>query len=96
LASRISFAAASAVPPVAIRSSMSSTRAPSLSRKASMWISTSSTPYSRAYFSPIVVPGSFPFLRMGTKPTPSFAASAAPKMKPRLSMPATKSRPVLR
>ena len=36
-------------------------------------------------------PGSLPALRTGTKPMPSSWASAAPKMKPRASMPATTS-----
>ena len=35
--------------------------------------------------------GSLPGLRIGTKPTPSSCASAAPKMKPRASMPTTLS-----
>src|SRR5690606_32214597 len=37
------------------------------------------------------VPGSLPGLRTGTKPQPSSRASAAPRMKPRASMPATAS-----
>ena len=37
----------------------------------------------------MVVCGSLPFLRSGTKPAPSRQASAPPKMNPRASMAAT-------
>ena len=58
--------AASMVPPVAIRSSTSSTRWPV--RTASVCISTAALPYSSEYSSATVRYGSLPFLRTGTKP----------------------------
>ena len=86
-ASRSSFSAASAVPPVAIRSSTSMIRSPA--DTASACISKVSTPYSSAYSIVTVLCGSLPFLRSGTKPAASWWAMAAPKMKPRASIPAT-------
>lgn len=74
------------VPPVAIKSSSSSTRWPSL-----MWptcISIVSLPYSRLYDSEIVSPGSFPGLRKGTNAQLSARAKGAPKIRPRASKPA--------
>src|SRR5690606_38652627 len=65
----ISFTAASAVPPVAIRSSMISTFSPAAS--ASSCISTESTPYSSWYSWRSVRHGSLPFFRTGAKPTAS-------------------------
>ena len=41
-----------------------------------------------------VFDGSLPGLRTGTNPQPSRSATAAPKMKPRLSMPTTRSTPL--
>ncbi len=81
--------ARAAVPPVASRSSCSSTRAPSAS--ASACISSASTPYSRMYSADTVSCGSLPGLRAGTKPTPSSRAIAAPRMNPRASAATTKS-----
>lgn len=53
-------AAAFAVPPVAIKSSINKTLAFFLAN-ASKCISTSSKPYSNSYFSHTVVPGNLPF-----------------------------------
>ena len=58
---------------------------------ASRWISSVAVPYSSAYSTSIVSAGSLPSLRTGTKPALSFIASGAAKMKPRLSMPTTRS-----
>ena len=49
------------------------------------------TPYSRAYCRSTMGGGSLPFLRTGTNPLPRFSASAAARMKPRDSTPATAS-----
>ena len=46
--------------------------------------------------SPIVGTGSLPGLRTGTKPSPSRAATAAPKMNPRASIPAIAAAPAPR
>ncbi|MNR58437.1 hypothetical protein D3C85_1794350 [compost metagenome] len=62
-----SFLPAIMVPPVAIRSSISTTRSPGFT--ASVCISTVALPYSSSYSSATVVNGSLPFLRIGTKPT---------------------------
>ena len=82
----ISFAEATAVPPVAIKSSIIKT----LSREviALLWIWISSLPYSREYFCRRTLPGSFPFFLIGTKGRSSLKATAAPKMKPLASTPA--------
>src|SRR5438067_408079 len=76
-----------AVPPVASRSSCTSTRAPL--GTASTCISSASKPYSSAYFAPTVRYGSLPGLRAATKPQPSLYARAEPRMKPRASAPTT-------
>ena len=81
---------ARAVPPVASRSSCTSTRAPP--RSASAWTSSASVPYSRRTRRPPSRAGSFPGLRAGTKPAPSCRASAAPRMKPRASAATTSRR----
>ena len=39
----------------------------------------------------MTVPGSLPFLRMGTKPVDSWCATAPPRIKPRASRPTTLS-----
>src|SRR5215472_6375946 len=82
---RISTAAAAEVPPVASKSSTSTTRSPSLT--ASVCISTSASPYSNEYLAISVLYGSLPRLRIGTNPTPSSYATADPKTKPRASIP---------
>ena len=87
LSLKISSQAALAVPPVAIRSSINNRFA--LGLKASICASISSTPYSHEYFSEIVAPGNLPFFLKGTNPAPSLSAKAAPKIKPRLSIPTT-------
>ena len=66
-----------------------STRCPCFT--ASSWISSESVPYSSAYVARRVLAGSLPTLRTGTNPQPSRSATTAPKMKPRLSMPTTRS-----
>ena len=66
-----------------------STRWPGLI--ASLWISSVAVPYSRSYSTSIVSAGSLPSLRTGTKPAWSWYASGAEKMKPRDSMPTTRS-----
>src|SRR5690606_24639093 len=81
--------AAFAVPPVASRSSITSTRSPR--RTASSWTSSRLVPYSSSYSWLIAAAGSLPGLRSGTRPAWSCCASAAPKMKPRASIPATLS-----
>ena len=48
-------------------------------------------PYSREYSTRLVEDGSFPGLRIGTKPQPRRSARSGPKMKPRASGPTTKS-----
>jgi hypothetical protein len=77
---------AAMVPPLAIRSSMRSTRCPALT--APTCISISSLPYSNEYFSPIVLPGSFPGFRRGTNAVCNSKATGAPKMNPLASKPA--------
>src|SRR5688572_485428 len=84
-ASAASFAAAPSVPPVA---STSSTR---IRRPAPRCISSTPDPYSSAYWRSTMGGGSLPFLRTGTNPLPRFSASAAARMKPRDSTPATAS-----
>ena len=54
------------VPPVASRSSTASTRWPGLI--ASSWMASASRPYSSSYSTSMVLPGSLPSLRTGTKP----------------------------
>jgi len=83
------FAAAFAVPAVAIRSSMMRMRSPFVS--ASLWISILSVPYSRLYSSDSTSWGSFPGFLMGTNPQLSRYASGAPKINPLDSMPTTLS-----
>ena len=63
--SSTSFAPASMVPPVAIRSSTRTTFCPGII--ASLCISISALPYSRSYFADTVSQGSLPFFLTGTK-----------------------------
>src|SRR3954469_7549897 len=78
-----------AVPPVASRSSWTSTRAPLAT--ASVCSSSASVPYSSWYSARTVAAGSLPGLRASTKPAPSSRASAGPSRKPRASAPITTS-----
>src|SRR3954470_21460151 len=78
-----------AVPPVASRSSWTSTRAPLAT--ASVCSSSASVPYSSRYSARTVSLGSLPGLRARTKPAPSSRASAGPSRKPRASAPMTTS-----
>ena len=80
---------AAMVPPVASRSSTTSTRWPGVT--ASSWMARTSRPYSSSYSSSMVGAGSLPRLRTGTNPALSWCASAPPKMKPRDSTPTTTS-----
>src|SRR3954465_11997330 len=80
---------ARAVPPVASRSSCTSTRAPCAT--ASVCSSSASVPYSSRYSARTVSLGSLPGLRARTKPAPSSRASAGPSRKPRASAPMTTS-----
>ncbi len=89
-ASPTNMAAASAVPPVASKSSPG--RTCSSGRTVSACISNTSEPYSTSLRA-MVQSGSFPFLRMGTRPAPSRQAAGAAKTKPRASIPATLSTP---
>mmetsp|Transcript_15685 Transcript_15685/g.42547 ORF Transcript_15685/g.42547 Transcript_15685/m.42547 type:complete len:226 (-) Transcript_15685:2208-2885(-) len=77
------------VPPVAMRSSISTTRCPGST--APSCISILSELYSVTYSSEILGPGSFPGLRRGTKGTPSARARGAPNINPRASKPAMTS-----
>ena len=81
-----SLIAASAVPPVARRSSTIKTLFPGST--ASTWISKLSFPYSRSYETLSVFEGSFPGFLIGIKPTWSLYASALPKINPLASIPA--------
>src|SRR5436190_21117877 len=80
---RIRTAAAADVPPVASKSSTSTTRSPAVT--ASVCISISAWPYSSEYLAVAVMNGSLPRLRIGTKPRPSSYATVDPKRKPRAS-----------
>src|SRR5437867_1406938 len=85
----ISRSVAAIVPPVASRSSTASTRCPGLT--ASSWMASASRPYSSSYSTSMVLPGSLPSFRTGTKPALSSWASASPKMNPRDSTATTRS-----
>src|SRR4051812_805908 len=87
--SSTSWHSALAVPPVASRSSWTSTRAPLAT--ASECSSSASVPYSRRYSARTVSCGSLPGLRASTNPAPSSRASAGPSRKPRASAPITTS-----
>lgn len=76
-------------PPVAIKSSTSSTRWPSLI--ASCCISNTSLPYSSLYSTEIVSPGNLPRFRTGTQPIDNSDAIMKLKRKPRASRPTTAS-----
>src|SRR3954449_8207359 len=78
-----------AVPPVARRSSCTSTRAPLAT--ASVCSSSASVPYSRTYSARTVAAGSLPGLRASTNPAPSSRARAGPSRNPRASAPMTTS-----
>ena len=65
----ISFAAALAVPPVAIKSSTIKTLSLEVIECLCTWIS--SIPYSNLYFCLTIFPGSFPFFLIGIKGKPS-------------------------
>ena len=68
---------------------MTSTRSPGW--MASRWISSLSVPYSSWYSSRTTAHGSLPALRTGTNPAPMRYATGAAMMKPRASMPSTRS-----
>src|ERR687885_138167 len=72
-----------AVPPVASRSSWTSTRAPGAI--ASECSSSASVPYSSTYSARTVWCGSLPGLRASTNPAPSSRARAGPSRNPRAS-----------
>src|SRR3954453_16408939 len=76
-----SWHSARAVPPVANRSSWTSTRAPAAT--ASEWTSSASVAYSSTYSARTVSCGSLPGLRASTNPAPSSRATAGPARKPR-------------
>src|SRR3954447_901916 len=84
-----SWHSARAVPPVASRSSWTSTRAPAAT--ASEWTSSASVAYSSTYSARTVSCGSLPGLRASTNPAPSSRATAGPSRKPRASAPMTTS-----
>src|SRR3954469_13440486 len=83
-----------AVPPVASRSSCTSTRVPGA--MASVCSSSRSVPYSSWYSAVTVAYGSLPGLRARTKPASSSLATAGPSRKPRASAPMTSSAPTAR
>src|SRR3954454_2812298 len=85
---------ARAVPPVASRSSWTSTRRPG--EIASECSSRRSVPYSSSYSAVTVSRGSLPGLRARTKPASSSLATAGPSRKPRASAPMTSSAPTAR
>ena len=68
-------------PPVANRSSTMTTRSPAV--RLSAWTSKAASPYSRAYLTLMVVPGSLPALRIRTSGRSCWRASGAPKTNPR-------------
>src|SRR3954465_9260043 len=76
-------------PPVASRSSWTSTRAPAAT--ASEWTSSASVAYSSTYSPRTVSCGSLPGLARTTNPAPSSRATAGPSRKPRASAPMTTS-----
>ena len=55
--------------------------------RAPCWISSLSLPYSRAWSTAVIGPGSLPGLRTGTNPKPIVIAKLVPTMKPRASIP---------
>ena len=75
------------MPPVARRSSWSTTTSPS--SIASRWISMVSTPYSLLYDLLIVSAGNLPGFLTGTNPALMSRASIEPPIKPRDSIPTT-------
>eukprot|EP00246_Nothoceros_aenigmaticus_P013523 TRINITY_DN4712_c0_g1_i1.p1 TRINITY_DN4712_c0_g1~~TRINITY_DN4712_c0_g1_i1.p1 ORF type:complete len:134 (+),score=4.44 TRINITY_DN4712_c0_g1_i1:190-591(+) len=85
----INFMDAPRVPPVAMRSSMMTTRSPAVT--APTCISILSLPYSKVYSSPMTSPGSFFGFLKGTNLAPMARATGAPKMNPRASTAATTS-----
>lgn len=81
--------AALSEPPVASKSSTIRILWPFLI--APHWSSNTSVPYSSAYSTLCVSPGSFPFFLMGMQPIPSSDAIVKLKRKPRASRPTTAS-----
>lgn len=73
------------VPPVASKSSMTNTFWPAL--RLPSWISSTSVPYSSEYSNEWHLPGSLPFLRIGTNGSPRSAAIENPNRNPRASKP---------
>ena len=82
----IKLAAAIAVPPVAIKSSI--IKILSFLFAAFLWTSISSIPYSSLYFCLYIFPGSLPFFLIGINGKFDCIAAAGPKIKPLASIPA--------
>ena len=77
------------VPPVAMRSSTTTTFWPDCTE--STCNSKLSEPYSFSYVRRVTAPGSFPALRTGTNAAPNFNARSGPNRNPRASRPTTTS-----